>query len=380
MSTTARRALIALLAVVCCAVLAVCHATQRAEPPVVEKTAGDVAIPGVELQKGITVGAPKRFGNLSVFPVYAKSPAATGELTTLEAALEKGHAEVREVGEDESQAQVNTLQIENRGDKPIMVLAGTVVTGGKQDRQIAQDFVVEPGERTDVEAFCVERDRWEGTRDGKATGGKFTTLKSLANDEVRLAGQFEKDQRKVWSKVDKVNKANAKKAETATLAASLADPEIAAERKQLTEQVTAYLAEQRPSEHLVGFAYAIGDEVRTVRWFMNNQVFTMHREVLVNTAAMEAITAAADGSAKVAADVGESKVVAFVASFAAERAVEERDKHNVRAKQEADSGYGWSLKYGDEAAAAEQADSSDDSPKAKPAKRPALSTGFSKKK
>ena len=39
-------------------------------------------------------------------------------------------------------------------------MAGEVVKGGKQDRVIAQDVVLAPGETIDLNAFCVEKNRW----------------------------------------------------------------------------------------------------------------------------------------------------------------------------------------------------------------------------
>src|SRR5439155_384601 len=86
-------------------------------------------------------------------------------------------------GEDDDRApaaRVNPLVIENPGKLPLLVLAGTVVRGGKQDRQIGADFVIEAGKTVPVDAFCVEHGRWDATRDGVATGGRFKSEKVLA--------------------------------------------------------------------------------------------------------------------------------------------------------------------------------------------------------
>ena len=74
-----------------------------------------------------------------MFPVLAKSQPDLGKFTTLPSALEKEQAEVREVGEeDRGGATVGTLVIENKGNVPIYVLAGTVVKGGKLIIHIAE--------------------------------------------------------------------------------------------------------------------------------------------------------------------------------------------------------------------------------------------------
>ena len=74
----------------------------------------------------VQIGEPIVVENLSVFPVRTDRIEQAIELTTLEAALAKGDAEVSELG---SGAEVNQLQIENKGKLPIYVLAGTVVEG-----------------------------------------------------------------------------------------------------------------------------------------------------------------------------------------------------------------------------------------------------------
>ncbi len=147
-----------------------------------------------------TVGAPAVFENLAVFPVFAARQEDIGDFTTLDAALEAKTAEVRELdaagadAETNGSAEVNKLVIENRGKLPVLVLAGTVVKGGRQDRQIGADFVIEAGRTVPVDAFCVEHGRWNATRDGVETGGRFKSERVLAQADVRAAGQYEQDQ------------------------------------------------------------------------------------------------------------------------------------------------------------------------------------------
>jgi len=273
------------------------------------KGAKPAAIPGLALEPGTTVGAAGQFANLTIFPVYASLQEDIGEFTTLEAALEKKTAEVRELDEGESGpaasrhrrggdgAQVGTLVIQNKGKVSILVLAGTVVKGGKQDRQIGQDFVVGAGKTIPVDAFCVEHGRWDATRDGAATGGKFGAMKTLANAQVRAAGQYEKNQSEVWSNVSKTNQANKKSAASGTLTATLDDPEIGKQRADLAGRLAGFLKAAPQESSVVGLAYAVDGKVRGVRWFMNHKLFEMHKDTLVNTAALEAITAQAEAKA-----------------------------------------------------------------------------------
>ena len=151
-----------------------------------------------QLPDGVRVGTAHVVQDLTVFPILADAQEKVGRIVTLDAALRKGTAVVRE---QKNGAQVNRLEIVNRGNDSVYVLAGTVVKGGNQDRQVSQDFVVPPKKRIAVDAFCVEQGRWHGRRSGRSTGGRFGTMQVLAGGKVRAAGQYEKDQSKVWKQV-----------------------------------------------------------------------------------------------------------------------------------------------------------------------------------
>ena len=58
-------------------------------------------------------------------------------------------------------AEVNRLVLVNNSKRPLLLLAGEIVTGGKQDRVIGKDRIV-PAESdpVDLSVFCVEPGRW----------------------------------------------------------------------------------------------------------------------------------------------------------------------------------------------------------------------------
>ena len=70
------------------------------------------------------------------------------------------------IGGDVS-GRVNKLIANNVSSDTIFIMAGEVVKGGKQDRVIAQDVVIAPGEKIDLNAFCVEKNRWVTKDDNK---------------------------------------------------------------------------------------------------------------------------------------------------------------------------------------------------------------------
>lgn len=261
--------------------------SEAAPPPV------PAPLPGLALEVyEASVGEPLVVEELTVFPIYAKANPEFEDAISLEHALAHHKARVREVGDGEGEdATVGALVIENLGKVPIFVLAGTVVKGGKQDRQIGQDFVIAANETVDVEAFCVEQGRWTQSREGKNTGGKFSASGMLAPRKVRSAAQHESDQGKVWDEVAKTNAKARKSAGSGTLMATLDADDVKDQRRRLSKAAAQALSAAPSSEKVLGLAYAINGQVRGARWFASRQLFEQHRDKLLETAALEALLA-----------------------------------------------------------------------------------------
>ena len=261
------------------------------DPPVPLAAPAPAAPDGVDLDTDLRLGSAIRAENATVWPVYSRRPAdkVGPDLVPLADAQDQGWAVVRE--ELEAGGTVNELVIENRGKRPILVLAGTLVKGGKQDRQIGQDFVVAPGKTVPVAAFCVEHGRWTTQREGVATGGLFKAQKALATQAVRGSGQYNGQQQQVWDNVAKENASAGKAPASGTLMATMddGDPDSVARRARLSKRLSerfAALAGDDPAP--IGLAYAIDGKVREVRTFSHPVLFQRLVETLINTVVVEA--------------------------------------------------------------------------------------------
>jgi hypothetical protein len=306
---------------------------------------------GATPQADHTFGAAKVFDNLTILPVISTKQEDIGPITSLDDALAKKNAVIRERGAEQSAggggAQVNSLVIENKGPVPIYVLAGTIVKGGNQDRQIGDDFIVGAHTVSPVEAYCVEHGRWTAQREGVATGGQFGVVSVLTDSTVRAAAQYKHDQGEVWSKVADVNAAHRKEAASGTLMATMDASDVVVRRGALAQKVEGYLKSVSPSESVVGFAYAVDGKVRSVRWFTNHNVFQLFRGTLVNTAAMEAMTVQAQNVAagrtpEQAPPVAPAAVAAFVDDIQDARVKEQRSTPAMNVNQLRESGKGYS--------------------------------------
>src|ERR1035441_5118247 len=194
-----------------------------------EARAGEVSPP-----PGYKVLEPIRHGNLTVFPVVAAKSYPTGEFMTLDEGLRSGEVVVTEAGNVQGLirrhptpairsegAQVNRLVLVNNSKRPLLLLAGEIVTGGKQDRVIGKDRIV-PAESdpVDLSVFCVEPGRWVaasehfgaseamyGTAVGGATPHPQPPMAMMAQPSVRAKAMAEKDQNQVWDEVRKQREA-----------------------------------------------------------------------------------------------------------------------------------------------------------------------------
>lgn len=159
---------------------------------------------------------PVRYENLSVFPVVARTEFDTRAFLTLDEGLASGEVLVTERGSaylrrdrdplvyptsgrrvqaPQGDATVNTLVLVNRSRRPLLLLAGEVVTGGKQDRVIGKDRIVPPGaDPLPLDVFCVERGRW-------SEGNEFKAANLMVHPSVREKAAVAKDQNQVWGAV-----------------------------------------------------------------------------------------------------------------------------------------------------------------------------------
>ena len=157
--------------------------------------------------------APITHGDLTIFPVVSAKVHDTSDFITLDEGIRSGDVVVTEVGNLHSSmrrrppyqvrpyggAEVNRLVLVNNSKHPLILLAGEVVTGGKQDRVVGRDRIV-PGESdpVDLSVFCVEHGRWT------ETSTKFDTHASvMLQPTVRMKAMVDQDQQKVWNEVGK---------------------------------------------------------------------------------------------------------------------------------------------------------------------------------
>jgi hypothetical protein len=167
---------------------------------------------------GYRVLKPIQSGDLTLFPVVRNDGKAlpADQFMTLDEGLKSGDVEVTEAGKVQGLVrsrggvaqrrydgdQVNTLVLVNNSKRPLLLLAGEIVTGGKQDRIIAKDRIVPEGaEPIDLSVFCIEHGRWTESSAKFGTSAKAANQSIMVQPAVRQQAMVAKDQQQVWNSV-----------------------------------------------------------------------------------------------------------------------------------------------------------------------------------
>jgi len=289
---------------------------------------------------GYKVLEPIRHGNLTVFPVVAAKSYPTGEFLTLDEGLRSGEVVVTEAGSVQGLvrrhiapairhdgAEVNRLVLVNNSRRPLLLLAGEIVSGGKQDRVIGKDRIV-PAESdpVDLSVFCVEPGRWVATSEhfgaseamyagkGGAVGGPVASppMAIMAQPSVRGKAMADKNQNEVWDAVNKQKNqmaaevAASPSAQTVTVQSESVQVEIAQtssyakvnENQEVKKQVDAIakpieqnyqsLIRQLRDRNAVGVVVAVNGRVIWADIFASSDLLGKYWPKLVRSYASEA--------------------------------------------------------------------------------------------
>jgi hypothetical protein len=308
------------------------------------KAAGGPLEPGAASYR---VLAPIESGNLLLFPVVRADGKSAGEtpFITLDEGLKSGEVEVTEAGRARGLVrprtganpqvpqyayrgdEVNTLVLVNHSKRPLLLLAGEVVTGGKQDRIVAKDRIVPAdADPIDLSVFCIEPGRWTESSVNFGAASKSAAKSFMVQPDIRESAMVEQDQQQVWDSVhgaiSQMEVAAAAPASgsaggtgsgagalrtlaTTSYAKVMQDSgvsekvdEAAAPVMNAREQVLAKLRD----EHAVGVVVAVRGEIIWADLFANTDLLSRYWTKLVRSYAAESLADGEDHAAPSVAD------------------------------------------------------------------------------
>jgi hypothetical protein len=272
---------------------------------------------------------PVTYENIAIFPVVSGSSQDTSSFLTLEEGLASGEVIVSERGaagfvrnrgqvqpnpmpQYDAGASVNQLVLINRSKRPLLLLAGELVSGGKQDRIIGKDRIVPVGaEPLPLDVFCVEHGRWTGA------SSQFTAAKTIVHPSVRERAAVDQKQTEVWAGVagGSIGAATrlpasappsaAPRISARTLADAIAieaptqsyrkiyeGSRVGGSVDGFVEQVQRRFARATANlkgEHVVGVVVAYGGEVAWSDIFASGELFRQYWNKLLRSYAVEAL-------------------------------------------------------------------------------------------
>jgi len=289
------------------------------------------------------LGSPFTHDNLTVFPVLADESTASTDLITLDEGLRSGKVTITEFGADGrshtinrrqmgDSAEVNRLALTNKSGKALVLIAGEMILGGRQDRIVGHDCIIESSNTlVPLDVFCVEHGRWSGgvafgerargfignarTEDsssgsaggsaGRSSGGSLGLAAPMALPNIREKAQAKKSQDEVWSAVAETVTVNATSTSTGTLKSVYQD-------KRVNTKLDGYERAFRgklSAGNIVGVVAAIDGKIVSADVFANHSLFQAYWPKMLNSYALEAVSTTTAG----AQQVSETDAEAFLA-------------------------------------------------------------------
>jgi len=225
--------------------------------------------PLTEAVRRISVGEPYSHGGLTVFPLEMPRVEDSTDYLSLDEALRRDTLIVMEKG----RGSVPVVLAENTGRRPVLLLGGEIVVGGKQNRTLQEDVLLLPRSgRVELPVLCVERGRWSGHTE------TFEKRSSVAALEVRVLAQSGAPQEEVWVGVGRYR---------ADIGASSPgeDLQTLQDSREVQEAVKEYREAFRDHwrPEMVGMVVARYGRVVGADIFCNADVFLKHRERILDS-------------------------------------------------------------------------------------------------
>lgn len=177
------------------------------------------------------------FENMGVIPL--SSPLKGGPVyLTLKEALEEG---VLRVGEVDEGGSVPELKVENRGEKPVLLLDGEELVGAKQNRVLNTSILVPAKSQLVIPVSCTEAGRWHyetryfGDSDHVLVHSVRSRKARTVTENLERYTEFRSDQGLVWEEIDRV----AERAGVSSPTGAIRDV-VEARGKELEEYLKAF--------------------------------------------------------------------------------------------------------------------------------------------
>ena len=211
---------------------------------------------------------PARVGRLEVFPIaLSRAVEPLSGVLTMQQALGRGVLAIEELGS----AAVERARFVNKSrSRMIFLMAGEIITGGKQNRTLRSDALLAPGTSAVLPLYCVQKGRWRG-------GQQFDGAPTVVPQGVRERAAAKAGQDAIWSEVARANRRLKSSSATEDLYAAMAKPENVRRLAGLREQIAPKL-----HRNCVGIVVAAGGRIVGADLFNSAELFAGLRDKVLN--------------------------------------------------------------------------------------------------
>jgi len=226
-----------------------------------------------------------QFRNLKIIPIRRKPgtgiPPQRG-IVPLNQALKQGLVTVTERGTT-SFENVHWLRFNTHGKTPVYIAGGEVISGGRQDRMIVRDTILQPMEKDQyVPVMCVEEQRWS-EKEKKFGYGNF------ANKQLRKVLDSTGNQVSIWREVDRQLLAGGFKNKTLSYLSRYEDKKYLAVEDEYFRFFMGKFA--KTDSNVIGFVAITGDKIIGTDIFDGTDLFYPQLDPLLHGYIDDVVTA-----------------------------------------------------------------------------------------
>lgn len=232
--------------------------------------------------KEFTLGKPKEYKNLKIFPVYADFKKL--DFVFMNKAIEKKQIQIEEVS---SGGSVNTLKLSKQITKDqIFIMSGEIVQGAKQDRVIAYDLIFGGKDGSySTNAYCVEHGRWtyksQQFSDAKMVGA--SNIRQFASKSASPTGS---NQDAIWNEVSMKNKDLGSSNESDAYKESYSSKKF---KESSEEYLKVFASMPKDDKRMIGMIVFIDDKGLVIDIFNSNNMLINYYDKLLNSYIQDAI-------------------------------------------------------------------------------------------
>jgi ADP-ribosyl-[dinitrogen reductase] hydrolase len=234
----------------------------------------------IDSLRSVTLGEPRTWGGLTVFPLLAADSRAPA-YDMFGFACDAGGFRLTEVS---AGGVVGRLRAENERDRPVLLLDGEEVTGAKQNRIINLTILVPAHTTLDIPVSCVEQGRWnlksqafsaaERTMFSRGRARKMRNVTA----SLRTRGSAEADQRDVWNAVAMELRDAGAVSDTGAMSALY---------EQNAEDVESCVAAFQPVPQQVGAVFGVNGSITGAELFDAHEAYAASAAKVVRSYGIE---------------------------------------------------------------------------------------------